>query len=128
MTATISGMSGLSSRWAGTVRLAVPLCRLLPMASEQTAAERLQELEYRLHILDGLLRVLDDPHRFTDVVLSGTEIDDTVEALQEAFGFSHIQAVAALDMQFRRLSKRTQSSMRSDVEQMRLERTRLSPS
>jgi DNA gyrase/topoisomerase IV subunit A len=98
------------------------------MASEQTPAERLQDLESRLHIFEALVRVLDDPHRFVDVVLAGTNPSDTVEALQTAFGFSEIQAVAALDMQFRHLSKRTQSLMRSDVEQMRSERTRLSPS
>jgi DNA gyrase/topoisomerase IV subunit A len=97
-------------------------------SAAQTPAERLQDLESRLHIFEGLQQVLDDPHRFIDVVLAGTEIDDTVEALQAAFGFSEIQAVAALDMQFRRLTKRTKSLMRSDVEQMRLERTRLSPS
>ena len=79
------------------------------MASEQTPAERLQDLEARLHIFEGLVRVLDEPHQFIDVVLAGTDVHDTVEALQAAFGISEIQAVAALDMQFRRLSKRTQS-------------------
>lgn len=93
-------MSGLPSRWAGTV---VGQCRSVGCCPWQ--ANRL---------------LLSD--------CKSWRTGCTVEAVQAAFGLSHIQAVAALDMQFRRLSKHTQSSMRSDVEQMQLERKRLSAS
>jgi DNA gyrase/topoisomerase IV subunit A len=65
------------------------------------------------------VRVLDEPHLFVDIASGEDGTADAVEALQEAFGFSEVQAAAALGMQFRRLGKTSQLWMRSELSEMR---------
>lgn len=71
------------------------------------------------------MSVLDDPHAFIDVVLQGAETSDALRSLSASYGLSEIQARAALDMQFRRLDRSSQSTIRADLEEIRTELARL---
>jgi DNA gyrase/topoisomerase IV subunit A len=109
---------GMAGRYASHLRRRVRF-----MAGDQTPAEQLHELEMRLHIVEALVQVMDDPHRFVDTVLSD-DTSDPVGALRDGFGFSEVQARASLDMQFRSLGKTSQSRWRAQLDDMRAERQR----
>lgn len=51
---------------------------------EHTLADRAASLEGHLHILDGIVRGLADPHALLDVVLAAADRDAAVEALQDS--------------------------------------------
>lgn len=61
---------------------------------------------HRLHIMDGLIRAMDDPHRFLDIMLSAANRTAAAAALQEQFGLSSEQAQAAMNLQFWSMSER----------------------
>lgn len=67
--------------------------------------EEIGRAEDRLHILDGLVRALEDPHALLDVLLGTDDAEGSREALRSAFGLSEIQSMAAMDLQLRRVSR-----------------------
>ena len=94
-------------------------------AHRESLAETVRALESRLHIFECLVQVLDYPHEFLDVVLA---VDEEVDALRDRYGWSEIQAEAALDLEVRRLNTTAQSRIRSEFDGLRLQRARLSES
>ena len=93
----------------------------------ESLEETVRALESRPHIFECLVQVLDYPHEFLDVVLAVDE-DGEVDALRDRYGWSEIQAEAALDLQVRRLNTTAQSRIRSEFDGLRLQRARLSES
>jgi DNA gyrase/topoisomerase IV subunit A len=82
---------------------------------KDTERERRRRAE-KLHILDGLLRVLDEPHRFLDVLLSATDETVAQDALRRQFGLSADQAVAAINLQFRSMSTAARQAIRDQAD------------
>src|SRR3954453_13125859 len=72
----------------------------LPLALE------VQRTEEELHIYDGLVIAMRDPHAMLDALLHGEDPDDAGLALQERFDLDGIQARAVLDIQLRRATAR----------------------
>lgn len=115
--------------WHLTVIVSVPAVALIitvvalwaraasPQPSEQRD-EPWQRAE-RLRILEGLIQVNDDPHRFLDLVLSATDTTAAEEALQEQFGWSRAQARAALNVQFRMMSEETRQAILAEADGLR---------
>ncbi|GAA4719824.1 DNA gyrase subunit A [Nocardioides conyzicola] len=90
-------MTHRSRRWWRRTRYA------LVERSSDRPAEVLGRLEGRLHILDPLVRVLEDPHELLDVLLGAADVASARAALREHYGIDDIQAAAVLDMQLRQL-------------------------
>ena len=125
--ARLSARQSTGRGMVGRINVTV-IYRLRPVASEQTQADQLRDLDERLDILEALVRVIEEPHRFVDIVLEGEDTPEAIEALRAAYGFNEVQAVFALDMQFSRLTRALKSRMRSDLNELRLERGRLTQS
>jgi DNA gyrase/topoisomerase IV subunit A len=70
-------------------------------------------------MVQGPLRVLEDPHRFLDVVLSATDEVTVLQALHEQFGLDEFQAKAVIDMQFRLMTGRTRQLLRDEADMLR---------
>jgi dienelactone hydrolase len=65
-----------------------------------------QRTEEELHMYDGLVRVMRDPHAMLDAVLEVDDPDAAQAALRERFDLDDLQARVALDLQFRRATLR----------------------
>ena len=68
------------------------------------AAAELERVRAQLHIYEAVAVALDDPHSTIDAILGSSDPDAARGALQELFGFSEVQAVAVMDMQFRKVT------------------------
>jgi DNA gyrase subunit A len=77
----------------------------LPLAVE------LQQTEERLHILNGLVRAMQEPRAVLDVVLQATDVDAARNELQTRLGLDEIQAQTVLDMQFRQATQLNRSKI-----------------
>ena len=75
----------------------------------------------RIHIVEGLLRVLDD--RFEFLVLLGSSADKQAarDALVSGWGMTDVQANHALDMQFSRATKLGRENLAAELGQLREE-------
>lgn len=95
------------------------------MIDDQERQHQVRDLQSRLHIFQGLVSVLGDPHAFVDVVIQGADMTDALRSLSASYGLSDIQAQAALDLQFRRLDQTSQSKIRAELVDIRTELARL---
>lgn len=79
------------------------------------------KLLHRAHIVEGLLRVLDDRLEF--MVLLGRSADKQAarDALISDWGMTEIQANYALDMSFSRSTKLGRDALASELEHLRTE-------
>lgn len=79
----------------------------MPSHNDEVAlAEEIRGAEERLHIHDGLTRALEDPHAVLDVVASAADAAGAVSALRDRFDLDEVQALAVMDLQFRRATRR----------------------
>jgi DNA gyrase subunit A len=69
---------------------------------DDTLEDQIRAAQDRLHVLEGLVRALEDPHALLDVLLRTDDVASARQALQTDVGLSEIQALATLDLQFRR--------------------------
>jgi DNA gyrase/topoisomerase IV subunit A len=68
------------------------------------AAAELERVRAQLHIYEAVAVASNDPHSTLDAILSSPDPDAARRALHEHFGFSEIQALAVMDLQFRRVT------------------------
>jgi DNA gyrase subunit A len=73
----------------------------------------------QLHLLQGLLRVLDDPHGFLEAMLSATDEAAARQALHDRFGLDESQAQMALNMQFWSLTGQRRQLFRDEADMLR---------
>jgi DNA gyrase subunit A len=64
----------------------------------------LQKAEHRAHVLEGLLKALDNLDEVIDTIRRSRTAETAKANLQRKFRLSEIQAQAILDMQLRRLA------------------------
>ena len=69
---------------------------------DEPLEDQIRAAQERLHILEGLVRALEDPHALLDTLLRAHDVASARQSLQTDFELSEIQAMAALDLQFRR--------------------------
>ncbi|QSR24799.1 hypothetical protein CFH99_04095 [Nocardioides aromaticivorans] len=65
-------------------------------------AERIRQVEERLHVISALATALEDPISVLQLIVDTGDEAEAMSALQERYGFDAIQASAVTDMQFRR--------------------------
>ncbi|QCU76941.1 hypothetical protein E7744_00875 [Citricoccus sp. SGAir0253] len=63
--------------------------------------------------------MLEDPHRFLDVMLSATDEAAALHALQERFDLDEEQGRVAINMQFRSMTDRTRRLIREEAHLLR---------
>lgn len=86
---------------------------------DETVREDQRERARRLHPLEGLIRVMDDPHRFLDIMLAAADETVAKASLQEQFGLTQEQAHAAINLQFRSMSEWTRQAIREEAAALR---------
>lgn len=64
----------------------------------------LDKAEARAHILEGLLKALDNIDRVIDIIRNSETVEQAKAGLRQEFGLSDIQAHSILEMQLRRLT------------------------
>jgi len=80
--------------------------------------DQVRRAQDRLDILDGLVRALEDPHALLDLLLRTDDAEAARQTLQNEFGLTEIQAMAALDLQFRRVPARELQKIIADRDEV----------
>jgi DNA gyrase subunit A len=82
-----------------------------------TADVELRNARYQSVIYEAIAVAMSDPHTVLEMVLMASDPAAATRALQERFDISEPQALAVLDMQFRRVT----AADRAKIEQRRQE-------
>ena len=78
----------------------------------------LEKARARAHILEALLKALDQLDEVIDTIRRSRTADTALTNLQKRFGFSEIQARAILDMQLRRLAALERQKLQDEYKQI----------
>lgn len=78
----------------------------------------LDQAEKRAHILEGLLKALDQIDEVIALIRASRTPDEAREGLIETFGFTEIQARAILDMRLQRLVGLERDKLRDEYEEL----------
>lgn len=84
---------------------------------ELTAGLELQNSLYELRVYEAIAVATNDAHGTLDAMLGASDPEAAGRALQRRFGFSELQAIAVMDLQFRRVT----AIDRQKIEQRRQE-------
>lgn len=82
---------------------------------------QIEELKGRAHIIEGVLRVIDDLPEFNALVLSSDNRRAAIADLMSGWGMSDIQASHAVDMPMSRLTKHAREGLIYELSQLRAE-------
>ena len=82
-----------------------------------TAGVELRNTLYELQVYEAIAVAASDAHGTLGAMLGASDPDTACRALQQRYGFTELQALAVMDMQFRRVTARD----REKVEQRRQE-------
>ena len=85
----------------------------------------LEKAEARLHIVEGLLKAIDDIDEVIRIIRGSADVDAAREALMERFGFSVVQANAILAMRLRRLTGLEREELEAEYKELIQEINRL---
>jgi DNA gyrase subunit A len=72
----------------------------------------------RLHILDALTTAIERRAEFLELVSEATSADDACARLQAEWGFTELQALAALDLQVRRFAGRERARIVAERDEL----------
>ncbi len=78
----------------------------------------LEKAEARAHILEGLLKAIDNIDEVIATIKAAKDNDDARDELITTFGFTEIQAQAILDMRLRRLTGLEKEALESEYEEL----------
>jgi len=78
----------------------------------------LDQAEKRAHILEGLLKALDQIDEVIALIRASRTPDEAREGLMEKFGFTEIQARAILDMRLQRLVGLEREKLREEYDEL----------
>ena len=78
----------------------------------------LQRLRARAHILEGLLKAVDNIDAVIRTIRQSADVDTARTQLMSKFDLSEAQAVAILDMQLRRLSALEQQKLQNEYDEV----------
>ncbi|WP_104108366.1 DNA gyrase subunit A [Nocardioides sp. 616] len=91
--------------------------------SEISASAQLQLARDELLVVEAVEAAASNAHGVLDVLLTSSDAESAVEALQEQFGLTQIQAHVVMDMQFRRVTQIERRKFRERCEAL-IERIR----
>ncbi|HVK28753.1 MAG TPA: hypothetical protein VM575_10445, partial [Nocardioides sp.] len=80
-------------------------------------AERIRQVEDRLHVISAVAVALADPVATLALIAAASDEDAALSSLQERFGFDRVQARAVVDMQFRHAAGRHRTAVVRDRDQ-----------
>ncbi|HOY39648.1 MAG: DNA gyrase subunit A [Bacteroidales bacterium] len=78
----------------------------------------LDQAEKRAHILEGLLKAIDNIDEVIQIIRSSATVDDARNRLMERFDFSDIQARAIVDMRLRALVALESDKIKQEYEEL----------
>ena len=76
--------------------------------------ELLESCHARLHIMDGLVRSLAEPHALVELLAAARTLDESHAVLKERLDLDDLQATAVLDLQFRLLNEWSRAQITSE--------------
>ncbi|WP_457625810.1 DNA gyrase subunit A, partial [Persephonella sp.] len=80
----------------------------------------LEKAEGRLHIVEGLLKALENADRVIDIVRSSKDVSSARELLKGEFGLSDAQSQAILDMRLSRFTALEGDKLYQEADELRL--------
>ena len=83
--------------------------------------ERLAQARERAHILEAVDRAQSDWRIVLESLASADSPDAAQDVLQTTFGFTRVQAIAVMDVQFRRVTKLDRERISSELAALRTE-------
>lgn len=78
----------------------------------------LDKAQKRLHIVEGLLKALEDPQKVIDIIRSSKDTSDARELLSSTFSLSKTQADAILDMRLARFTALESDKLKEESKQL----------
>ncbi len=78
----------------------------------------LNKAKERAHILEGLLKALDVIDEVIRIIRASKNVSEARESLIEAFGFSHAQAQAIVDMRLRALTGLEREKLQAEYDEL----------
>lgn len=81
-------------------------------------ANEIERLRERAHIIEGLLRVLDDGPAFAMEIGACADPREARDAVMKTWRLSEQQAVHALDMSFRRATKLGRDDLKKELNEL----------
>ncbi|MBZ5733304.1 hypothetical protein K8Z61_02240 [Nocardioides sp. TRM66260-LWL] len=78
-----------------------------------------RDLAARVHIVEAIVRALDEPHLVLEMLLAAEDVDAACDAIETRFGFDRAQALAILDTQQRSLTTAERSRIRTHLDELR---------
>ena len=79
----------------------------------------LEKAEERLHIIEGLLKALDNIDEVIAIIKASPNVSEARTNLMERFGFSEKQAQAILDMRLQRLTGLEREKLQNEEQELR---------
>ena len=79
----------------------------------------LEKAEERLHIIEGLLKALDNIDEVIETIKASANVGEARTNLMERFGFSEKQAQAILDMRLQRLTGLEREKLQNEEQELR---------
>ena len=79
----------------------------------------LEKAEERLHIIEGLLKALDNIDEVIETIKASANVGEARTNLMERFGFSEKQAQAILDMRLQRLTGLEREKLQNEEKELR---------
>lgn len=84
----------------------------------------LDKAQKRLHIVEGLIKALENPQKVIDIIRSSKDTNQAREMLSSAFELSKTQADAILDMRLARFTSLEGDKLREEAESLKKDITR----
>ena len=95
------------------------------MSKDPSPAQLLQTARERLEILDAVALAARDPMRVLGIIVGCADAESARRALQDELGLTELQALALLDLQFRRATSQSRAAILANREEMAAELRRL---
>ena len=86
-----------------------------------TPEYRLEKAREREHVVSAIARAQSEWRDILARLELAGSVDEAQGLLQGAFGFSHVQAIAVMDTQFRRISRLDRSRISDELTALRAE-------
>jgi DNA gyrase subunit A len=84
-----------------------------------SAEDRLRSLREREHVLVAIVHAQQGWTEVLRVVSESNDADQALEVLKDTLGFDDVQAIAILDVQFRRVSRVGRQRVEQELDEVR---------
>ena len=91
------------------------------VASQESPEYYLQNAREREHIVSAIVSAATSPQEMLAIMQGASDPDEAVQLLRAQYDLDKTQAIAVLDMQFRRVTRRERARLNEELDGLRVE-------